>query len=148
LSCGLIVWTLRQNKLSRSSRTLTVGSRNSFSSKATGSELSPTMATCLRLSGYMSRRSTIAVSMEKQFIWGEFMFAVATASIQGKCTTAGPLDACKTPTPAGPQPLPYPNMGMCSDGSGSSKVKVKGKEALRKGDKLSKSMLDNAGTIG
>jgi uncharacterized Zn-binding protein involved in type VI secretion len=39
-------------------------------------------------------------------------------------------------------------MGMCSDGSGSSKVKVKGKEALRKGDQLSKSSMDNAGTLG
>jgi uncharacterized Zn-binding protein involved in type VI secretion len=44
--------------------------------------------------------------------------------------------------------MPYPNMGMCSDGSGSSKVKVKGKESLRKGDTLSKSSLDNAGTVG
>jgi uncharacterized Zn-binding protein involved in type VI secretion len=44
--------------------------------------------------------------------------------------------------------MPYPNMGMCSDGSGSSKVKVKGKQALRKGDKLSKSNLDQPGTVG
>jgi uncharacterized Zn-binding protein involved in type VI secretion len=76
------------------------------------------------------------------------MFAAATTSAKGKCTTAGPLDACKTPTPGGPQPLPYPNMGMTSDGTGSSKVKVKSKNALRKGDKLSKSNLDQAGTAG
>ncbi len=76
------------------------------------------------------------------------MFSVCTTSAQGKCTTPGPIDFCKTPTPAGPQPMPYPNLGLCSDGSGSSKVKVKGKKALRKGDSLSKSSLDNAGTVG
>ena len=76
------------------------------------------------------------------------MFSAATTSSVGKCLTTGPLDVCKTPTPAGPTPIPYPNIAMCSDGSGSSKVKVKGKKSLRKGDKLSKSMGDNAGTAG
>ena len=72
----------------------------------------------------------------------------AAASSKGKCLTTGPLDVCKTPTPAGPQPIPYPNIGSTSDGDGSSKVKFHGKNALRKGDKLSKSMGDNAGTAG
>lgn len=75
-------------------------------------------------------------------------FTATTASAKGKCLTTGPLDVCKTPTPAGPTPLPYPNIVMCSDGGGSSKVKVKGKNALRKGDKCSKSMGDNVGTAG
>jgi len=75
-------------------------------------------------------------------------FSVCTTAAQGQCTTPGPLDACKTPTPGGPQPLPYPNIGMCSDGDGSSKVRVKSKNALRKGDKMSKSMGDNAGVAG
>lgn len=44
--------------------------------------------------------------------------------------------------------MPYPNLGMCSDGDGSAKVKVKSKNALRKGDTLSKSNGDNAGTAG
>jgi uncharacterized Zn-binding protein involved in type VI secretion len=42
--------------------------------------------------------------------------------------------------------MPYPNLGMCSDGKGSKKVKVKGKQALRKGDSLMKSSLDQVGT--
>lgn len=73
------------------------------------------------------------------------MFEV-TRNATGQCTTPGPVDVCKTPSPAGPVPLPYPNLGMCSDGSGSKKVKVKGNESLRKGDKLSKSSLDTPGT--
>jgi uncharacterized Zn-binding protein involved in type VI secretion len=76
------------------------------------------------------------------------MMTGATTSSSGQCLTQGPLDVCKTPSPGGPVPLPYPNIGMCSDGDGSSKVKVKGKNALRKGDTLSKSAGDEAGSIG
>jgi hypothetical protein len=77
------------------------------------------------------------------------MFPLATASSQGMCMTPGPLDVCKTPAPpAPPVPIPYPNIGMCSDGTGSSKVKLMCKNALRKGDKLSKSMGDNPGVVG
>ena len=76
------------------------------------------------------------------------MRSVATTSSQGMCLTTGPLDVCKTPSPAGPVPIPYPNIGTTSDGSGSSKVKIQGKQTLRKGDKLSKSNGDNAGTVG
>lgn len=76
------------------------------------------------------------------------MFVLSTTSSSGMCTTTGPTDVCKTPTPGGPVPMPYPDIGVCSDGSGSSKVKVKGKQALRKGDKLSKSNGDQAGTAG
>ncbi len=76
------------------------------------------------------------------------MFPVCTNSGKGQCITTGPIDVCKTPSPGGPVPMPYPNIGTCSDGKGSKKVKVKGKQALRKGDKLSKSNGDNAGTAG
>lgn len=73
------------------------------------------------------------------------MFPVATTSSQGMCMTTGPLDVCKTPTPAGPVPMPYPNIAKTSDGQGSSKVKVKCKQALRKGDKVMMSSGDEAG---
>ena len=62
--------------------------------------------------------------------------------------TMGPIDVCKTPSPAGPVPIPYPNIGMNSDATGSSKVKLMCMNALRKGDKLMKSMGDNAGVAG
>src|SRR5882672_2602664 len=73
------------------------------------------------------------------------MFPVACTSSQGQCVDTGPIDMCKTPTPAGPVPMPYPNMAKTSDGQGSSKVKVKGKQALRKGDKIMMSTGDEAG---
>ncbi len=76
------------------------------------------------------------------------MFALCTTSSQGQCITTGPTDLCKTPTPGGPVPMPYPNIGTTSNGSGSSKVKVLGKEALRKGDKLSMSTGDEPGCAG
>ena len=76
------------------------------------------------------------------------MPGLATASSQGQCITPGPLDVCKTPSPAGPVPIPYPNIAMTSNGSGSSKVKVKCKQALRKGDKISMSTGDDAGVAG
>ncbi len=76
------------------------------------------------------------------------MPAAATTSSQGMCLTTGPLDVCKTPSPAGPVPLPYPNIAKTGDGSGSSKVKVKGKQALRKGDKIRMSTGDEAGVAG
>lgn len=76
------------------------------------------------------------------------MIPLATASPRGQCMTTGPTDVCKTPSPGGPVPVPYPNIGMCSDGTGSSKVKGMCMNALRKGDKLMKSMGDNAGVAG
>ena len=63
----------------------------------------------------------------------------------GQCLTPGPIDFCKTPSPAGPVPMPYPNIAKTSDGKGSSKVKVKGKQALRKGDKIMLSSGDEGG---
>src|SRR4051812_24437147 len=73
------------------------------------------------------------------------MPAAATTSSQGQCATPGPIDFCKTPTPAGPVPMPYPNIAKTSDGRGSDKVKVKCKQALRKGDKVTMSSGDEAG---
>jgi hypothetical protein len=73
------------------------------------------------------------------------MFEVASTSSAGQCLTPGPLDVCKTPSPAGPVPMPYPNIAKCSDGQGSSKVKVKCKQALRKGDKIMMSSGDEGG---
>lgn len=73
------------------------------------------------------------------------IFAVTTTGT-GQCM-AFP-DVCKTPTPGGPVPIPYPNIGMLSDGKGSSKVKIQNKETLRKGDELSMSSGDEAGTAG
>lgn len=73
------------------------------------------------------------------------MFIASHTSSSGQCLTTGPTDFCKTPTPGGPVPMPYMNKASCSDGRGSSKVKVNCKQALRKGDKILMSSLDEPG---
>jgi uncharacterized Zn-binding protein involved in type VI secretion len=63
----------------------------------------------------------------------------------------GPLDFCKTPTPAGPTPLPYPNFAMPTQASGgtcSSKVKIVGKKAIVKGSEITMSTGDEGGVAG
>jgi hypothetical protein len=58
-------------------------------------------------------------------------------------------DVCKTPTPGGPIPIPYPNIAQSSDlADGSKKVKFDGASVTLKGSNLSRSMGDEAGTVG
>jgi hypothetical protein len=58
-------------------------------------------------------------------------------------------DVCKTPSPAGPIPIPYPNISKASDTSnGPSTVKCDEKMPMVKGATYSKSMGDEAGTVG
>lgn len=58
-------------------------------------------------------------------------------------------DVCKTPAAPSPIPIPYPNIGKASDASGGpSKVKTDKKMPMVKGAKYSRSMGDEAGTLG
>jgi uncharacterized Zn-binding protein involved in type VI secretion len=78
------------------------------------------------------------------------MFPASTKA-GGNTATTGPLDACKTPSPAGPVPIPYPNLGMVSDASGgtcASKTKLDGAKACTTKSEISRSSGDEAGTAG
>jgi hypothetical protein len=69
----------------------------------------------------------------------------------GSCAIPGPLDFCKTPSPAGPVPMPYPNFAMpmqASGGTCSSKVKICGKKTLVKGSEIPMSTGDEGGVAG
>ena len=69
----------------------------------------------------------------------------------GNCAIPGPLDFCKTPTPAGPTPMPYPNFGMLAQANGgtcSGKVKICGKKTIQKGSVLRMSTGDEGGCAG
>jgi len=69
----------------------------------------------------------------------------------GSCAIPGPLDFCKTPSPAGPVPMPYPNFAMPNQASGgtcSSKVKICGKKTIVKGSEIPMSTGDEAGVAG
>lgn len=58
-------------------------------------------------------------------------------------------DVCKTPSPGGPIPIPYPNIAKSSDlAKGSKKVKGDKKMIAIKGSEYSRSMGDEAGTVG
>jgi hypothetical protein len=59
-------------------------------------------------------------------------------------------DVCKTPAPpAPPIPIPYPNIGKAADTSGGpTTVKLDGEMPMAKGAKYSRSMGDEAGTVG
>lgn len=58
-------------------------------------------------------------------------------------------DVCKTPSPGGPVPIPYPNTGKSSDTSqGPSSITTDGKMPMVKSAKYSRSMGDEAGTVG
>lgn len=59
-------------------------------------------------------------------------------------------DVCITPgvLAGAPGPIPYPSIAIPADGDGTSKVKTENSNTLRKGDKMSKSSGDNAGTLG
>ena len=78
------------------------------------------------------------------------MFPLSTKG-GGTCVTPGPLDACKTPSPAGPVPVPYPNIGQTSSASGGSccsKVKVSGSKVCTVKSEISRSNGDEAGVAG
>ncbi|MFO0984071.1 MAG: DUF4150 domain-containing protein [Planctomycetota bacterium] len=55
-------------------------------------------------------------------------------------------DVCFTPAAPSPVPLPYPNIAIPADGDGTDKVKTMNSNTLRKGDAMSKSTGDNAGS--
>src|SRR5215510_10813018 len=76
------------------------------------------------------------------------MFPASTKA-GGQAMTTGPLDACKTPSPAGPVPIPYPNIGSV-DGSEScaEKVKFVGAKVCTVKSEMSRSSGDEAGTVG
>lgn len=74
---------------------------------------------------------------------------MASTKAAGQYATPGPLDVCKTPSPAGPTPVPYPNLAMCCSASGAvSKVVIEKKETLVQGSKVPQSQGDNAGAAG
>ena len=76
------------------------------------------------------------------------MFPLSTKG-GGQCITTGPIDVCKTPSPAGPVPLPYPNIAMCMQASGAStKVKAKGSPVLTKSSNIPMSTGDEPGVAG
>jgi uncharacterized Zn-binding protein involved in type VI secretion len=69
----------------------------------------------------------------------------------GSIATTGPVDACKTPSPAGPVPVPYPNLAQLTQANGStcsSKVKIDGKKPIDVSSEVSMSSGDEAGTAG
>ena len=69
----------------------------------------------------------------------------------GSCALTGPLDTCKTPTPAGPTPLPYPNLAQVSQAKGgtcSAKVKFMNKKGCTTKTEISMSSGDEAGSAG
>jgi hypothetical protein len=67
----------------------------------------------------------------------------------GMTMTTGPIDVCKTPSPAGPVPIPYPNIGQCAQASKTcSKVKICGSEAITAKSEIPMSNGDNAGVAG
>lgn len=58
-------------------------------------------------------------------------------------------DVCNISTPAGPIPIPFPNIARASDTSeGPKSVTCDGKMPMVKGAKYSKSMGDEAGSLG
>lgn len=73
--------------------------------------------------------------------------SIVTKKSGGKVIT-GP-DVCKTPSPGGPVPIPYPNISLSSDlAKGSKSVKINGAPACLKGSYFSKSVGDQAGSLG
>jgi hypothetical protein len=73
--------------------------------------------------------------------------SVVTKKSGGKVIT-GP-DVCKTPSPGGPVPIPYPNISLSSDlAKGSKSVQINGVPACLKGSNFSKSVGDQAGSLG
>src|SRR5437660_4054052 len=78
------------------------------------------------------------------------MFPASTKG-GGSTATTGPLDACKTPSPAGPVPIPYPNLAQVSDVSGgtaASKTKFDGAKVCTVKSEITRSSGDEAGTAG
>src|SRR5690625_7310012 len=73
--------------------------------------------------------------------------SIVTKKSGGKVIT-GP-DVCKTPSPGGPVPIPYPNISLSRDlAKGSKSVKINGAPACLKGSYFSKSVGDQAGSLG
>lgn len=78
------------------------------------------------------------------------MFPASTKA-GGSTATTGPLDACKTPSPAGPVPIPYPNLAQVSDvngGTAASKTKFDGAKVCTVKSEITRSSGDEAGTAG
>ncbi|MHB9030714.1 MAG: DUF4150 domain-containing protein [Candidatus Latescibacterota bacterium] len=72
-----------------------------------------------------------------------------TMQAGGKCL--GPLDPCKTPTPAGPVPIPYPNMAqteLANPISCSKKVFFAGMPSMNLKSEWKMSTGDQAGSAG
>ncbi len=72
-----------------------------------------------------------------------------SAQAGGMCM--GPLDPCKTPTPAGPIPIPYPNIAqteMANPASCSKKVFFAGMPAMNLKSEWKMSNGDQAGVAG
>lgn len=75
----------------------------------------------------------------------------ATNNGGGQCILPGPLDACKTPSPAGPVPIPYPNLATPAQANGgtcSSKVKFMNKKACTTKTEITMSSGDEGGVAG
>ena len=75
----------------------------------------------------------------------------ATTNGTGQCALPGPLDVCKTPSPAGPVPLPYPNFGMLAQTNGgtcSKKVKITTKKGCTTKTELTMTTGDEPGVAG
>lgn len=69
----------------------------------------------------------------------------------GTCTTTGPIDVCKTPTPGGPVPMPYMNIAQNTQVQGSTaskKVKIVNKKCVKVGTKTTMSAGDEPGSAG
>lgn len=76
------------------------------------------------------------------------MFPASTKA-SGQAVIPGPLDACKTPSPAGPVPLPYPNIAMVMQAnSTSAKVKFMNMAAVTTKSEIPMSSGDEPGVAG
>lgn len=76
------------------------------------------------------------------------MFPASTKG-GGTCAIPGPLDVCKTPSPAGPVPIPYPNFAQCAQANdASSKVKICGSKTLTTKSEIPMSTGDEGGVAG
>ena len=78
------------------------------------------------------------------------MPAMATTG-GGMCTTTGPTDVCKTPTPSGPVPMPYPNLAQLNQANPATcpkKVSALNKKVITIMTKIPISSGDEPGSAG
>lgn len=69
----------------------------------------------------------------------------------GQCSTPGPTDVCKTPSPGGPVPAPYPNIASVAQaisGTCASRVKFCNGKVVTKKTQISMSSGDEGGVAG